>query len=152
MKELEFPLATDATLRSDELIVELMAYDAALDVQSSEKLRFKVQPALRAGRGPAEVTVRAGSAAIRSGASLDSTVVGTAGRGASYVAAGTYGAYTKVKLAQGVGARVGFIQTDALGRAARSAGAGTYQPVGNSTPPVITLATKGSRPRRARTG
>ena len=140
VKELEFPLATDATLKSDELIVELMAYDAALDVQSSEKLRFKVQPALPAARGPAEVTVKAGAAQIRSGAALDATVVGAAARGASYVTAGTYGAFTKVKLTPG-GSKVGFIQTDAL--SAGGSGTGSYQPVWNSTPPVIALSTKG---------
>src|SRR5690606_22305430 len=58
VKELEFPLATDTTLRSDELVVELMAYDAALDVQSSEKLRFKVRPPVASTRAPSEVTVR----------------------------------------------------------------------------------------------
>src|SRR5205814_9081378 len=42
VRELEFPLATDATLKSDELVVELMAYDAALDVQTSDKLHFKL--------------------------------------------------------------------------------------------------------------
>jgi carboxyl-terminal processing protease len=139
VKELEFPLATDATLRSDELIVELMAYDAALDVQSSEKLRFKVQPALPQARAPGEVTVKASAATIRAGASLDATVVGAAMRGASYAALGTYGAYTKVKLTPG-GSKVGFIQTEAL--SAGGSGSGSYQPVWNSTPPVISLSTK----------
>jgi carboxyl-terminal processing protease len=139
VKELEFPLATDTTLRSDELIVELMAYDAALDVQSSEKLRFKVQPPLPGSRAPGEITVRAASVPIRSGASQDSTVVGTATRGASYATLGTYGAFTKVKLTQG-GTKLGFIQTEAL--AAGGSGSGSYQPVWNSTPPVITLSTK----------
>ncbi len=140
VKELEFPLATDAALRSDQLIVELMAYDAALDVQSSEKLRFKVQPALPSARAPGEVTVRAAQATIRAGASPDSTIVGTATRGASYPAVGTYGAFTKVKLTPG-GTRIGFIPTEALG--AGGSGTGSYQPVWNSTPPVITLSTAG---------
>jgi carboxyl-terminal processing protease len=139
VKELEFPLATDATLRSDELIVELMAYDAALDVSSSEKLRFKVLPALPATRAPGEVTVKATSAMIRAGASQDTTIVGTAARGASYPALGTYGTFTKVKLTPG-GTRVGFIPSEAL--AAGGSGTGAYQPVWNSTPPVITLTTK----------
>ena len=139
VKELEFPLATDATLRSDELIVELMAYDAALDVQSSEKLRFKVQPALVQVRAPGEVTVKASAATIRAGAALDATVVGAALRGASYATLGTYGAFTKVKLSQG-GSKIGFIQTEAL--SAGGSGTGAYQPVWNSTPPIITFGTK----------
>ena len=140
VKELEFPLATDATLRSDELIVELMAYDAALDVQSSEKLRFKVQPALAAARAPAEVTVKAAQTTIRAGAAPDATVVGNAMRGASYAALGTYGAFTKVKLTQG-GTKIGFISSEALG--AGGSGTGSYQPLWNSTPPIISLGTKG---------
>jgi carboxyl-terminal processing protease len=36
VRELEFPLATDATLKGDELVVELMAYDLALDIQASD--------------------------------------------------------------------------------------------------------------------
>jgi len=139
VKEIEFPLATEATLRGDELIVELMAYDAALDVQSSEKLRFKVQPALPAARAPGEVTVKAAAASIRAGASAESTIVGTAARGASYPAIGTYGAFTKVKLTPG-GTKIGFIPTEAL--SAGGSGSGSYQPVWNSTPPVITLSTK----------
>jgi carboxyl-terminal processing protease len=139
VKELEFPLATDATLRGDELIVELMAYDAALDVSSSEKLRFKVLPALPATRAPSEVTVKAASTMIRAGASQDTTIVGTAARGASYPALGTYGTFTKVKLTPG-GTKVGFIPSEAL--AAGGSGSGSYQPVWNSTPPVISLTTK----------
>jgi carboxyl-terminal processing protease len=139
VKELEFPLATDATLRGDEMIVELMAYDAALDVQSSEKLRFKVQPAIAPARAPGEIKVKAGSAMIRAGASQDATVVGTAMRGASYPTLGTYGSFTKVKLTPG-GTKVGFIPSDAL--SAGGSGSGSYQPVWNSTPPVIALNLK----------
>ncbi|HWU86764.1 MAG TPA: MXAN_5808 family serine peptidase, partial [Kofleriaceae bacterium] len=130
VKELEFPLATDATLRGDEMVVELMAYDAALDVQSSEKLRFKVQPVVAATRAPADVTVRAPAATIRAGASQDASVVGSALRGASYPAIATYGGFTKVKLTPG-GTKVGFIPTEAL--AAGGSGTGSYQPVWNST-------------------
>jgi len=140
VKELEFPLATDATLKGDELIVELMAYDAALDVQSSEKLRFKVQPALAPARAPSEVTVKAAAATIRAGASPESAIVGSAARGASYATVGTYGAFTKVKLTPG-GTKVGFIPSDAL--SAGGPGSGSYQPVWNSTPPVIALSLKG---------
>lgn len=140
VKELEFPLATDATLRGDELIVELMAYDAALDVQSSEKLRFKVHATVASSRAPTEVTVRAAGATIRSGASQDASVVGLAQRGASYAAIGTFGGFTKVKLTPG-GTKVGFLPTETL--AAGGSGTGSYQPVWNSTPPVIALSLRG---------
>ncbi|HEY5949129.1 MAG TPA: MXAN_5808 family serine peptidase, partial [Kofleriaceae bacterium] len=42
-RELDFPLATDATLKADEVQLELVAYDAQLDVQASDKLKFRVQ-------------------------------------------------------------------------------------------------------------
>ncbi|HEU0032388.1 MAG TPA: MXAN_5808 family serine peptidase [Kofleriaceae bacterium] len=138
VKELEFPLQTDAALRGDELIVELMAYDAALDVQSSEKLKFKVQAPVGAQRAAGEVTVRA-PATIRAGAADDATIVGTAPKGTTYTAVGTYGAYTKVKL--NAAGKLGFVPTGALGPG--GGGSATYHPVWNSTPPTITLNLKG---------
>jgi len=135
VKELEFPLATDATLRGDELVVELMAYDAALDVQSSEKLKFKVQPSVAGQRLNAQVTVKS-PMMIRAGAADDTSVVGTAPKGASYAALGTFGPYTKVKLTAG-GSRVGFLPSSALAHG--GSGQGSYAAVWNSTPPVITL-------------
>ena len=140
IKELEFPLATDATLKADELVVELMAYDAALDVQSSEKLKFKVQPSVSGQRGTGEVTVR-GQVTIRAGAAENTSVVGTAAKGASYATLGTYGGFTKVKL---TGTKVGFIPTSMVAnRAAGGAAAGGFVPVWNSTPPVIAMNMKG---------
>jgi carboxyl-terminal processing protease len=137
IKELEFPLTTDSSLKGDELVVELMAYDAALDVQSSEKLRFKLMPAVTGARAMGEmiVTVK-GPAIIRAGAADDTTVVGTAQRGASYAALGTFGPFTKIKL----GSKVGFVQTSVVG--AGGPGGSSYLPAWNSTPPALTLNTK----------
>lgn len=136
-REIEFPLATDATLQGDEMIVELMAYDAALDVQTSEKLKFKVSPSVNGVAGKGDVTVRT-AATIRAGASDDATSIGQAPKGASYPVLGTYGPYTKVKLAS----RVGFLPSSSLGQGG-GASAGTYTQAWNSTPPVIDLNLKG---------
>jgi carboxyl-terminal processing protease len=139
VKELEFPVRTDATLKGHEMIVELMAYDQELDdVQSIEKLRFKVQPSVASQKVATEVTVRT-PMVIRSGAADDTSVVGNAPRGASYAAIGTYGPYTKVKLTPG-GTKVGFIPTSSLSTG--GSGQGSFAPVWNSTPPVITLHVK----------
>jgi len=138
VKDIEFPLATDATLKGDELIVELMAYDSALDVQTSQKLKFKISPSVTGQAARGEVTVKA-QTAIKAGASEDSGQVGTAAKGASYAALGTFGPYTKVKLNQG-GTRIGFLPSSALG--AGGSGSGSYTATWNSTPPVISLATK----------
>jgi carboxyl-terminal processing protease len=138
VRDIEFPLQTDATLKGDELIVELMAYDSALDVQTSQKLKFKISPSVTGQPARGEVTVKS-AASIRSGASEDSTSVGTAARGASYVALGTFGPYTKVKLNQG-GSRIGFLASSIL--SAGGSGAGSYTATWNSTPPVIALTTK----------
>jgi carboxyl-terminal processing protease len=140
VREVEFPLATDNGIKGDELVVELMAYDAALDVQSSQKLRFKIHPAVQGAKPMGEmfVTLKA-NAIIRSGAAEDTTVVGTAMRGASYPALGTFGPYTKVRVdSRG---RVGFVQTSMLG--AGGPGTGSFNPTWNSTPPAITLNLKG---------
>jgi carboxyl-terminal processing protease len=140
IKELEFKLATDATLKSDELILELMAYDSELDVQSSEKLRFKVTPSVSGTRMvTGEVTVKA-PATILAGASGDTSIVGQAQRGASYPVLGTFGPYTKVKLNAG-GSKIGFLPTSALSPG--GSGQGSFTPVWNSTPPVIAINTKG---------
>jgi carboxyl-terminal processing protease len=137
-KELEFPLATDATLKADEVVLELMAYDSQLDVQASDKLKFRVQASVTGMPAKGEVTTKQ-SIAIRSGAADDSSIVGGAARGSSYVALGEYGPYVKVKLNQG-GSKVGFVPKSAL--AAGGSGSGSYTPYWNSTPPAIALSTK----------
>ena len=81
VKELEFPLATDATLKADERrSLELMAYDAQLDVQASEKLHFKVAPGVSPTAQQGEVTVKS-PIAIHAGAADDTGIVGTAPQG-----------------------------------------------------------------------
>lgn len=137
VKELAFPLSTDATLRGDELIVELMAYDGALDVQASQKLRFEIEPAVQGQPARGAVTVK-GPVEIRAGASSDANQIGTALRGASFTVLGTYGDYTKVKLTPGT--RVGFIPTAQLTRG--GSGTGSFTPTWNSTPPTIALNVK----------
>jgi len=139
VRELEFPLTTEAALRGDELIVELMAYDVALDVQSSEKLKFKVLPSVTGMRGSGEVTMRSGQT-IRAGAAQDTSVVGNAAKGSSYATLGTYGPYTKVKLNAG-GTKVGFVPSSSVSTG--GSGQGSYAAAWNSTPPVITLNLKG---------
>jgi carboxyl-terminal processing protease len=139
IKEIEFPLATDATLKSDELVVELMAYDSALDVQASDKLHFKLSPPVGSQTRSGEVTAKA-SAAIRAGASDETSIVGHAAKGASYPVIATYGTWTKVKL-NTAGTKVGFLPASAL--AAGGAGQTQFIQVWNSTPPMIALNLKG---------
>lgn len=137
VKDLEFPLSTDGSLKGDEMVVELMAYDAALDVQTSQKLKFKVSPSVAGMPARGEVTLKSG-VAIRGGASEDADTVGVAPKGASYLAIGTFGPYTKVKLAA-ASTKVGFIPSTAL--SVGGSGAGTFAQAWN-TPPTINLTTK----------
>ena len=136
-KEYEFPLTTDAALAGDELVLELMAYDEDLDVDSHDKLRFPIALPI-AGKEQRGAVLATAPVAIHSGADVDSSVVGTARAGAAYAAIEAYGAWTKVKLA---GGKVGFLPTSALG-AAGAAGDGAYTPYWNSTPPQIALDAK----------
>jgi carboxyl-terminal processing protease len=138
-KELEFPLQTDATLKADEVVLELVAYDGQLDVQASDKLKFRVAASVAGQPVKGEVTTRQATA-IRSGAADDASLVGSGAKGASYVALGEYGSYVKVKLTQG-GSKVGFIPKAAL--APGGSGTSSYTPYWNSTPPQIALVTKG---------
>ncbi|NVB77043.1 MAG: PDZ domain-containing protein [Kofleriaceae bacterium] len=137
-KEIEFPLATDATLKADEMVLELVAYDSDLDVQASDKLHFKVSPGIKGEPTKGEVTTKQ-AIAIRAGASDDSSVVGSAAKGASYSVLGFYGPYAKVKLTQG-GSKVGFIPRASLSDG--GSGTSSYQPYWNSTPPTIALTAR----------
>ncbi len=136
IREISFPLATESTLKGDELVVELMAYDNDLDVSTTEKLHFKVAPSVNGTPAHGDVTVKTASA-IHAGASDDTDVVGGAPRGASYPAIGTFGPYTKIRLSA---TRVGFVPTSALTMG--GAGTNTFTQAWNSTPPMIALASK----------
>ena len=140
VKDLEFKVETDATLKGDEMVVELMAYDSDLDVQSTEKLKFKVQPSIAAAKPSNEAITVKSPLVIRAGASEDTIVVGQAPKGASYVAMGVYGPYTKVRLNAG-GTRIGFVPTS--GVTTGGSGQGSFSPAWNSTPPVIAVNHKG---------
>lgn len=132
--QLAFPLATTAALTGDELVLELMAYDANLDAQSSDKLHFKISPAVVGLPQSGDVTMKLPTV-VRAGASISSSVVATTTRGVTYRAIGAYGGWTKVEVAPNV---VGFVPTAAL--SAGSGGAAKFTPVWNSTPPRIELA------------
>ncbi len=134
VRDIVFPLSTTRALSGNKLIVELMAYDAALDVQSREKLTFKVRQPVSAGKmAEAYVTVKTPTT-VHSGAADDTTIIGAIGRGASFAAIASYGPYTKVKLDR---SRVGFLATSAL--KAGGGGNSRYVSVWNSTPPRIAL-------------
>ncbi|HEX3757741.1 MAG TPA: MXAN_5808 family serine peptidase [Kofleriaceae bacterium] len=139
VKQIEFPLATDATLKGDEMVVELMAYDSALDVQATDKLHFKLQPTLTAVPRSGDVTVRAATA-IHAGAAEDTGVVGYTVKGASFPVIASYGAWTKVKL-DAAGTKVGFLPSST----AQAGGAGLprFTQIWNSTPPMIALSALG---------
>ncbi|MGE0551491.1 MAG: MXAN_5808 family serine peptidase [Kofleriaceae bacterium] len=135
----EFPLATDNALKGDEMIVELLAYDSALDVQNAQKLRFKIMPTVTGQAAHGDVTVKTATV-IRAGASEETTALGSAVRGASYSVLGTFGGYTKVKL-DAAGTKVGFLPASALSNGGK--GNTPFTPSWNSTPPVISLNLKG---------
>ena len=147
IRDLEFPLATDATLKGDEVVVELIAYDSALDVQTSQKLKFKVAPGVTGTPQRGEVTVKA-PITIRAGASEETEQVGLANKGTSFTSVGTFGQWTKVKLNAG-GSRVGFLPTSAL--TSGGSGSGSFTQTWNSTPPAINLALKGGLETSAET-
>jgi carboxyl-terminal processing protease len=137
-RDFEFPLATDATLKADEVVLELAAYDGPLDVQASDKLRFRVSPGVKGEAVKGEVTTKQ-AIALRAGAASDSSIVGGAAKGASYQTIGTFGPWTKVKLNQG-GSKVAFIPQTALVQG--GSGTGSFTPYWNSTPPLIAIDTK----------
>ncbi|HEY1815284.1 MAG TPA: MXAN_5808 family serine peptidase [Kofleriaceae bacterium] len=137
-KDFEFPLTTDDSLQGDEVVLELTAYDSNLEVESRDKLHFKLAAPIAGHDQHGEVSVRA-PIAIHAGADTDSSLVGTAKTGASYAEIGTYGAWTKVKL-NAAGTKIGFLPSAAV--FAGGTGASAYAPYWNSTPPQIALDAK----------
>jgi carboxyl-terminal processing protease len=133
-RDFEFPLATDATLQGDEMVLELVTYDVALDTSVSEKLHFKVTASAQQGGGHGEVTAKA-VVPIHAGASDDTNVIGYVQRAGSYSAVGSFGPYTKLKLGA---SKVGFVASAQL--AAGGNGGGSYTPLWNTTPPMISLS------------
>jgi carboxyl-terminal processing protease len=115
-----------------------MAYDPNLDSQSSDKLHFKVMPGVAGQPAKGDVMVKAAST-IHAGAADDSSVVGTALKGASYPAIATFGPYTKIKL-DATGSKVGFIANQAV--TAGGAGTSPFTATYNTTPPLINLTSK----------
>lgn len=144
IKELQFPLATTDALSTDEMVLELTAYDSNLDAQSSDKLHFRILAPVPGRPQRSEVTVKA-PAPIRAGASETASVVAGATRGVTYPAIGVFGAWTKIQVAEN---GVGFVPSAAL-----AAGGGppsglpsgreksSFTPVWHTTPPRIHVAT-----------
>jgi carboxyl-terminal processing protease len=133
-RDFEFPLATDATLKGDEMVLELIAYDAQVNVESRDKLHFAIEPSVPATPAHGNVSVKA-STAIHAGAADDASVVGTAARSASFATIATFGPWTKVKLD---GNRVGFLPSAAL--VPNASATTTYSRFWSTTPPVINVA------------
>jgi carboxyl-terminal processing protease len=138
IKEIEFPVTTRNGFDKDELSLELTAYDAQLDAQTTDKLVFKTRPSVAGTKSSGNVTAKS-TATIRSGAADDAGVIGTAVKGATYPVLGTFGPYSKVKV--DAAGTIGFITTQNVS----SGGSGTasYTAEWNSTPPAIALSTKG---------
>ena len=146
IKQFDFPLATSATLKAEEVVLELMAYDANLDSQSSDKLHFKVAQSVAGVSATGGVMLK-GATTIHAGASDDSSVVGAAMKGSSYTELGTFGTWTKLKLdsSPGPATTVGFVPTKAVTRG--GAGNSPFAPTYNTTPPLINIATKNLQTR-----
>jgi len=135
-QDYSFPLATDATLKGNEMIVELMTYDVNLDVETRQKLNFKVMPSVNGTPARGDVTAKS-AVQIHSGASEDTDSIGETVKGASYAAIATFGPYTKLRLDK---TRFGFVPTSTLTNGA--GGGNSYKLTWNSTPPTIALAAK----------
>ncbi|MEO8549672.1 MAG: MXAN_5808 family serine peptidase [Kofleriaceae bacterium] len=138
IKSFDFPLATNATIKGDEMVLELMAFDSNLDSQSSDKLHFKVLPTVTGSTSKGPITIKSATT-IRAGAADTTSIVGTGVKGASYTSLGTFGPWTKVKL-DAAGTKVGFVASSAV--SAGGAGASNFTAAWNSTPPLINLAAK----------
>ena len=145
--ELEFPLATDATLKGDELVVELMAYDSALDVQAEREAALQAVAGGRRARPRTATSPSKAATTIHAGASDDTERRRHARQGRELPGD------RHVRPVDEGQARRGRHQGRLHRRPRRcrsgGAGSGPFTPTWNSTPPLIALTTEEPRdPRR----
>lgn len=133
-RDVTFPVSVTNDLHGNQLIMELIAYDAALDSQASDKLKFDIVPALTVAPGKGSAVIRSKSAQLYAGAATTTTMIGTAAKGAAFPVLGTVPGFAKLNLGNG---RVGFVANADI--AAGSGGPGAFTPAWNSTPPSIAL-------------
>ncbi|MEZ4366744.1 MAG: hypothetical protein R2939_10710 [Kofleriaceae bacterium] len=136
-KTVEFPFELTPAMTSDELVLEVLMYDATLGTTARERLQFPVRPVVPRTDAPAGVEVKVRRSRVRSGASASNPQVATARRGATLPALGTFGPWIKVDLGAG---ETGFVPAKSVGRTSGAVRKPTgVQPFWNSTPPAITV-------------
>jgi Glucodextranase, domain B len=138
-RSLEFPISVTADLGSDELVLEAMIYDAVVGSQVSEKLRFRLQPAVAMVARSGVVEIKSKSATLYSGASTTSALIGSAAGKAKFASVSEGGGWVRLDLGGGKSA---YAQTSDTNRSGGSA-APAYLPYWHSTPPILTLGVKG---------
>ena len=137
-KEVSFTFDVGKDFAEDELMLELSVYDSTLHEGVNEKIELPVR---KAGAGPTrasgQVQIMRSGTPVHEGAAEDSSVVGTAKRGAVFRVTGRDGAWTRVNLE---GDRAGFIASSAVKPTGNKASNKGYEPTWQVTPPRIEVA------------
>jgi len=134
-KSIEFSFTVQPDLKPDEVVIELMIYDAQLGAQAGEKLKFPVLSSGGSVAAAGGVVEAKGDLDAREGASADAAIVARIKKGARFKRLGTIGPFTKIEL-DGAPA---FVASASLGSSGGKPGnlpAVTYYQV---TPPAVAL-------------
>ena len=136
-KTVEFVFEVKDALDSDEAVVEMTVYDAALHQSVVEKLHYPVrQPA--AGPAPAKGYVKTvrDDTAVYEGASTDAGRVASAPKGAVFRITGKQGPWYRIMLGD---QRPGFVSAADVRRAGARGQKADLKPIWQVTPPAIAL-------------
>ncbi len=140
-KQVEFPFELTRAFAGDELVLEVLMYDAILGTTASEKLHFPITRAVQPTKAPAGIEVRGKQVEVRSGASSAAPLVATVAKGAQFAALATVGPWIKIDLGAGKPGFVAASDVGKLGSAPSKAGASSQ--FWNSTPPAIAVRLHG---------
>lgn len=136
-RTVEFVFAVNDALDSDEAVVEMTVYDAALHGSVVEKLHYPVRPAA-AGPAPATGYVKTArdDTPVYEGASTDADRVASAPKGAVFRITGKQGPWYRIELDE---ERPGFVAEADVRKAGARGQKAELQPIWQVTPPAIAL-------------
>jgi carboxyl-terminal processing protease len=136
-RTVEFQLDTNDKFNRDDLVLELVVYDAVLRETVAEKLKYAIHPdAAGPDRQSGLVRVVKADATLHEGADAGSSRIGTAGKGAVLAVTGKQGDFVRVDLGDEGPA---FITADAIKRVKDERKSGGFDLHWQVTPPSVAL-------------
>ena len=137
-KAIEFSFTVQPDLKPDEVVIELLIYDAQLGAQAGEKMKFRVLSSGGAVAAAGGVVEAKRDTDAREGASADASVVAQLKKGARFKRLGTIGPFTKIELEGAPGFVVSTSLATSSGKPGNLPATAHFQ----VTPPAVSLDLK----------